>query len=336
MGGKKLRVAGGKPLWDEELRSWLERYIEEHPHQPTEVLARSYYIGLPRIIIEKYLEGTYYLPNELEERANSKKHDIEASIRRFRNSIEGTARHNFTNIFVETRTWVQVQNACSTAINENAIVVIYGQPGVGKSRCLREYMRRNMTTSPIHVLCSRLTTPLYFVQKIARNLGLSERIATARLEDDVAEKLVKYPRPLFIDQANYLGEKSLGTVCYIWEVARTPIVLAGTKSLYELFITSQLTEDVRAQLSSRVAMHYPLSNLSLQEAKSLIQRMLGDEATDDVVAQIQNITGGIFRHIEMIFPRIFELRTLNAPELASGKVKLSDLISRAGARLLIG
>jgi hypothetical protein len=192
-----------------------------------------------------------------------------------------------------------------------------------------------MTTAPILVLCSRLTTPLYFVQKIARSIGLPERIATARLEDNVAEKLTRYPRPLFIDQANYLSEMSLGTVCYIWEVARTPIVLAGTKSLYEVFISTQLTEDVRAQLSSRVAMHYPLSTLSLQEAKSIIHHMLGDEATDDVVAQIQNITGGIFRHMEMIFPRISELKALNAAELTSGRVKLSDLISKAGTRLLI-
>jgi hypothetical protein len=77
----------------------------------------------------------------------------------------------------------------------------------------------------------------------------------AKLEDLVAEKLKRYPRPLFIGQANYLPERSLGTVCHVWEIARAPIVLVGTKELYNLFMNSRMTEDVRAQISSRVAMH---------------------------------------------------------------------------------
>lgn len=191
-------------------------------------------------------------------------------------------------------------------------------------------------TAPISVLCSRNITPLYFIQRVALNLGLSEHAITARLEDKVAEKLMRYPRPLFIDQANYLGEQSLGTICYIWEVAHVPIVLAGTKSLYDRFTTSQLTEDVRAQLSSRVAIHYPLAELLLSEAKPIIYQALGEDATDEIVAQIYNITGGVHRHLNMIFPRILELMKLNAKELVSGEVKLSELVGRAGSRLMVG
>jgi hypothetical protein len=147
---------------------------------------------------------------------------------------------------------------------------------------------------------------------------------------------MRYPRPFFIDQANYLSERSLGTVCHIWEIARVPIVLAGTKSLYDLFMTSQLTEDVRMQLSSRVAMHYPLAGLLLPESKAIIQRALGTEATDEVVAQIHNITGGFFRQLEWMIQNLLELMALNAEELKSGRVKLSTLITKAGTRLMIG
>ena len=58
-----------------------------------------------------------------------------------------------------------------------------------------------------------------------------------QLEDRIIEKLRRYPRPLFVDQANYLKEKALGSVCYIWEVARIPIVLAGTNALHTIFAT---------------------------------------------------------------------------------------------------
>lgn len=68
----------------------------------------------------------------------------------------------------------------------------------------------------------------------------------------------------------------------------------------DLFTTSRLTEDVRAQLSSRIAMHYPLSGFVLAEAKAFIQWRLGEYATDEAVAQIYNITGGLPRYIETL------------------------------------
>ena len=99
---------------------------------------------------------------------------------------------------------------------------------------------------------------------------------------------------------------------------------------------SRLTEEVRDQLSSRVALHYLLSELSLKEAKAIIQQAMGEEATDEAVAQIYSLTGGVHRHVDMIIPRIFHLLELNRKALLEGKVKMSQLIALAGARLMVG
>jgi len=336
MADGRLNIAGEKPLWDEELRSWLEKYIAEHPHHTTVILSRSHYIGVSRVVLDKYLEGTYFLPK----RSGGEGHKSEASrveplIRRFRESIEGPVRHGYTRTFVQTRAWVRVQNACETAIREKAIVVIYGKPGVGKSRCLLEFARGSMLTAPVFILCSRNVTFSYFAQRLARGLGLSERAITPKLEEDVAAKLGRYPRPLFIDQANYLSEKALGTVCHIWESAQVPVVLAGTKSLYDTFMSSHLVEDVRAQLSSRIALYYELPELSVAEAKTIIQRGLGSIATDEVVAQICTATGRIHRHIDMIIPRIRDLMALNEEQIARREVAIEDIISTACSRLML-
>jgi len=144
------------------------------------------------------------------------------------------------------------------AITEKVIVIVYARPGTGKSRCLKQYSSERLKTRPIEVLCSPNITTGYFVQKIAQSLGIPDKGATPRLEDLIVKKLKTNPRPIFVDQANYLREKGLGTICYFWETARVPIVLIGTYDLAELFNTSSLTEDVRAQLTSRIAMHYPL------------------------------------------------------------------------------
>lgn len=331
----KLAVAGPPPPYDEELRLWLENHIEQHPHLTPLVLARKDYIGMSRTALESYLDCTYFLPKE-SGGLGVKESKLEKLIRAYRERVEGTTRHGLVNTFVNTRAWVQFQHACTTAMNENQIVVVYSKPGVGKSRCLNEFTVQKLTTSAVYVLCSMNITVRYFAQKLARSLGLDDRLPTAALEDSIADKLKRYPRPLFIDQANYLNERSLGTICYVWEIARVPIILIGTTALFELFTSARSTEDVRAQLSSRVAMHYPLVTLEVAEAKGVIRRALGEVATDQVCALIINATGGIHRHIDMILPRILELMEKYRDKLARGEETMERIINHAASRLMIG
>jgi DNA transposition AAA+ family ATPase len=334
---QKLKIVGGGPPWDEDLRQWLIKHMKEHQHLTTLVLSRSDSIGVSRTALDYYLEGTYFLPRESGgQGVKPGSSKIEKQIRAYRERVEGTVRHGYANTFVESRSWVQLQQACATAIAENVIVVVYGKPGVGKTRELTEYAVKKMTTSPVMILCSPNITSRYFVQKLARELGLDDTPVTARLEDNIAEKLKKNPRPIFVDQANFLNEKSLGSICYLWDKARMPVVLAGTTLLYERFTTSTLTEDVRAQLSSRVAMHYPLAELSIAEVKAIIKRALGDEATEEAISLIYNVTGGIHRHVDMILPRINELKQRNRDKLERGEVSLLDVINAAGRRLMAG
>lgn len=332
-----LQIVGGtKGVGDEELRLWLENYIKEHPHLDTKVLSRSDHIGVSRTGLDAYLNGTYFIPKESGGMGvNPANSQTENKIRAYRERVEGTVRHGYSNSFLETRSWMQFQHACKTAITENVIVVVYAKPGVGKSRCLQEYSTSKVTTMPIQILCSANITTRYFVQKIARELGLDDRPPTAQLEDRIAEKLKRNPRPIFVDQANYLNEKALGTVCYLWEKARIPFILIGTHNLFELFNTSRLTEDVREQLSSRVAMHYPLMELSLEEVKTIVSRAFEKDATPEMIAKIYQVTSGIHRHLDMILPRVKELQKRNEENLSDGSVTMTDIIETAGRRLMV-
>ena len=335
MNKDKIHVVGEVIRSDEELRLWLISHMEKHPNLTVAVLSRDNNVGFNPTGLEAYIRGTYFLPRDMGGQGHSPEGSkIERMVRLYREKVEGTVRHGYKNTFVQTQSWKQLQTACTTAIEENAIVVVYGKPGVGKTRCLREYSVNNLNALAIEILCSRNITTRYFAQKLARELKLDDHHPTAQLEDDIAEKLRRSPRPVFVDQANYLNEKSLGTICYIWEIARCPFVLVGTKDLHDLFTRSSLTEDVRAQLTSRIAMHYPLAELRDEELKGIIQRALGADATDENIAEIMSVTKGIHRHVEMIFPRIEKLRRANAGQLSSGQKSMRDIIRKAGARLM--
>lgn len=330
-------VNNGNGIGDEDLRLWLAGYIEEHPHLTTVELARDNQIGMSRTALDAYLNGTYFVPQDAGGMGvNPQGSKIEAKIRTFRERVEGTVRHGYKNAFIETRSWQQFQHACKTAIEESVIVIVYAKPGVGKSRCMREFKTDRMTTMPIDILCSANITTRYFVQKIARELNLSDVPPTARLEDMIADKLRKNPRPLFIDQANYLNEKALGTICYLWETARIPIVLIGTHDLKDLFTKSTLTEDVRVQLSSRIAMHYPLMELSLEEVKTIVVRVLGERATSKVIKHIYDSTHGNHRHLDMIMPRLSQMIEKNKADLDQGELEMEQLVDKATSRLMVG
>jgi len=334
----KLKIAGGaQNVGDEELRIWLKNYVEEHPHLTTVILARLDHIGASRTALDAYINGTYFVSKELGGHGvNPKNTQVEAKIRAYREKVEGTVRHGYINSFLETRSWLQFQHACKTAIEENVIVVVYAKPGVGKSRCLQEYSTVKMTTMPIQILCSANITTRYFAQKIARECGVDDKLPTAQLEDKISERLKRNPRPLFVDQANYLNEKALGTICYLWETARIPIVLIGTKDLFELFMTSRLTQDVRAQLSSRVAMHYPLMELSVEEVKTICKRALGEHATAETVQKIFSTTNGNHRHLDMLLPRVSASIRKNEEEIEKGNVLIPVLVERASSRIMLG
>ncbi|HEY6231458.1 MAG TPA: hypothetical protein VIW64_09340, partial [Pyrinomonadaceae bacterium] len=176
-------VGGGKTAWDEELRLWLQNYIEEHPHHTPAILSRKEYIGMSRTAIDAYLKCEYF--DRGDGAGGVKSSRLEDLIRAYRDRVGGTREDGLSSKFVKTTAWTQFQNACRTAIEENAIVVAYARPGDGKSRCLLEFSVSKMQTAPITILCSANITTRYFVQKIARALDLSDRPTTANLEDNV-------------------------------------------------------------------------------------------------------------------------------------------------------
>lgn len=333
MDDKAKSLHGG----DEELRKWLESYIRKYPHHTTAILSRSEFIGVARAALDSYLEGTYFLPVRLGgQGVDSASSTLEDSIRDYRIRVEGTERYNLVEAFLETRTYRQLKSACSIAINENAIVLAYGRPGIGKSVALIEFAKREMSAAPIIILCSRNIQWGYFLEMLATGVGLSKKIKLAKLEDLIAEKLKRTPRTLFIDQANYLDEKGLGTICHIWEKAHVPICLFGTKDLYNLFMSTHYTDEVRTQLSSRIAFHFLLPELTVEEVKGIVQKALGTDATDAIIAQIYNITSGIHRHVDFLLKRPILLRETNKKKLKAGEVTMKEIITIAGSRLIIG
>src|SRR5438045_1843046 len=110
-------------------------------------------------------------------------------------------------------------------------------------------------------------------------------------------------------------------------LGRAPVIMSGTEEPFDLFTTSELAEGVRAQLSSRVAWHYLLPELIVAEIKATVGRALGVNATDEVASRILNLTCGIYRHVDMLIPRVLELMKHHNEKFESKEALMKDLIN---------
>ena len=72
------------------------------------------------------------------------------------------------------------------------------------------------------------------------------------------------------------------------------------------------------------------------ETKAIVERALGYDATDHVVAQIFNLTGGVYRHVDMIIPRILQHKSRHEKKIENGDVSMKVIITAAGSKLIIG
>lgn len=332
----KLATVNKLPDLDEPLRQWLIDHMAEHGHLTAAVLSRSEYTGVSRPALEAFIAGTWFLSKDAGGKGiDPARSNIEERIGAYRLHIEGPVRQGRKNTFLHTRTYEQLRQAWATARKENAIVVVYGRPGVGKTRSLTEIsIRETQGNVPVNIVCSPNITPKYFLQKIARSIGVSDKASIPQLEDLIAEKLKRSPRDILVDQANYLNDKSLGSICQIWDIAQVPIVLVGTKLLHDLFFASRLTEDVRAQLSRRIAIHYPLDELTPGQAKAILKDAI-PALSDSEIGEIVRVTGGVHGHLELIITRLLDLRKRNEKDLQTGTVKMPAIIQMATARLMI-
>jgi hypothetical protein len=63
-------------------------------------------------------------------------------------------------------------------------------------------------------------------------------------------------------------------------------------------------------------LHYLLPELTKVKTEAILRHALGEDVTDEMVEQIHQMTGGNFRSVDMMIPRILELEQRNRQKLA--------------------
>ena len=212
--------------------------------------------------------------------------------------------------FFETATSKTIHKALQYAQLSESITVIYGVPGVGKTKALQAYTQDNpnvwmITASPS---CSSLSEALY---EIALELDLNDAPRRAGgLSRAIKKKMIGTGGLLIIDEADHLDYAVLEELRSIQEATDIGLALVGNHRIYSKMTGGNSRTVDFARLFSRIA-----------KKVNLLKCRKGDVSA---VAEAWNLGAEETALIEQLAERPGALRSINqvlrlAAMFAAGK-----------------
>ena len=122
-----------------------------------------------------------------------------------------------------------LERAIQRAHSLPGIVVFHGHSGLGKSFAASYTANRHHA---YYVQCKSTWTRKAFLEAILKDMGIAPAKNLADMTDQICEELMLSERPLIIDEADYLADKSrIMMVMDIYEGSQAAIMLIGEERL---------------------------------------------------------------------------------------------------------
>lgn len=160
--------------------------------------------------------------------------------------------------WVETPTARAVLSALSFSQMAEAVSVIYGGAGVGKTTALSKYQSRApnvwvVTATPA------VSAPGPILTRVAQALGLRTSGAVHVVEANIIERMRETRGLLIIDEAQHLTHRALDAIRSIHDAAGVGLALVGNEIVYSQLTGGSSRSVGFAQLFSRIAKRVRLS-----------------------------------------------------------------------------
>lgn len=159
--------------------------------------------------------------------------------------------------FIENSVWKRIENLCNFAITRNAVVRLVGPSQIGKTYCLKEYMRRS-NKQVCFVRIPAAPTMKLVVEAFSRAVGVNSAVRVDDARQRVA-KAIGRNTLLIIDELHELvmsagkgtAMKCIEWIREIWDNSGCGMVLCGTKSLEDDLINDAKMKGWLIQIDER-------------------------------------------------------------------------------------
>ncbi len=165
--------------------------------------------------------------------------------------------------FVWTQVAREIKMMAGYAQQMRKIVLVYGPEtaGVGKTWTF-EALAQEMPGSAMVTCDKQHASSQELLRRVAGALHVNHAKSSAELFDRIVAALKGTPRLLLVDQVHNLcgvrGDKSLFTLCDIFDASGAPQLWGGTVDMVEYLNRHEPKQETLAQIRSRIGMHWDL------------------------------------------------------------------------------
>lgn len=162
---------------------------------------------------------------------------------------------------MSTKTGANIQNRAVRLIEQGIeqagssklFVTITRPKGTDRDELACEGVSRKLREGAAVVEVYDSMTPRAFIGAICRALGEAEKGSLDQALNRAIASLIEKPKTLVIEEANYLGVKSMNQLVHINNRARVGMVLMGTEELY-FAIERPMLQRVRSRLRQSLSL----------------------------------------------------------------------------------
>lgn len=171
--------------------------------------------------------------------------------------------------FIETKTYRQIMSALQYSQIAQCISVIWGVPGVGKSKSLQHFAHKRPNVWMITVSPSRVSL-VECLYEIALELGIGNAPRRAgQLGRVIRQKLRGTSGLLIIDEADQLGYSVLEELRILQEDTGIGLALVGNEKTYQNLHGGNSSNEDFARLFSRIAKVVSIKKTKLDDLKAI-------------------------------------------------------------------
>lgn len=162
--------------------------------------------------------------------------------------------------------------------------LLWGEPGEGKSTALAFVVNAK---SGVFVRAVSSWTVTTMLGKIAEELGGHRMLRRADMIDFIVQKLAENPRPIFVDEADYLFKQleMVDSLRDIYDMSGCPVILCGMEEIGRRI-------QAHARFARRVTQWIEFEGIDLQDARTLADTICEVAISDDLLRHLHKEARG--------------------------------------------
>ncbi len=292
------------------LRDELREMMEERKLSTT-AIARS--LGVSVAVVSTWLNGKYT-----------------GDVAKIDDSVKGFLEREKERLKVPKKRLDFLMTSVAKKVFEIAVIchldselgVCYGEAGVGKTRAVQEYARRNHDSILIEADLGYTAKVLF--QELCRKLGGETKGSIHDMFEYVVARLKDSGRFIIVDEAEHLPYRALELLRRIYDKAGVGILLVG---MPRLIANLRGSKEQYTQLYSRVGLAAKLEGLTAQDMQEIVTSV--NPGTNGLWKTYHEIARGNTRVAEKLIFRSIRVANINSVPIDA------DLVRETSRMLII-